>query len=370
MAKKKGKSFFTILLLIINLLFVLCLLVSYLAPYISPEKIWILAFFGLAYPIWLAVNLLFVLLWLLLWKRYIWISILAIALGFTFLLASFQFRSLVAPPAGSMKILSYNVHSLYGISPEKSGKRTRSEVSNLLIAEKPDFACIQEFYVRSDDSTEIIGKFAASVYLPEYAYKNYYTIKDKKRVNAIVTVSKYPVVRTGSLRLNNLNVFAIFSDHLVGKDTIRVYNLHLKSINLGDDDYSFYAHLTETEKKAPEGLKDGSIKIIAKLRRAFALRAQQVDILVAHIHDSPYPVIICGDFNDSPTSYTYHEMTAGLNDSFRKAGKGIFGNTYAGKFPSFRIDYILYGSPFKAFSYKRYNTDLSDHYPISVYLKY
>lgn len=372
MAKKKGRSLFTIFLLILNIFFILCLLVSYLAPYVSPGKIWIIAFFGLAYPVWLIINLFFALIWLLLWKRYFWLPVLAILAGTTFLLSNFQFRNKVTPPAGSLKFISYNVHSLYGIShdKEKKRKKTRPEVTTFIASEKPDFACIQEFSIKWYDSLNVVDKFAQQVHLPYYTYKNYYNIKDNKGINAIATFSRFPILKTGSLRITNLNVFAVYSDHLVGKDTVRIYNLHLKSINLGDDDYSFYANLTEAENKIPEGSAGRFFRIIYKLKRAFELRAKQVDILTEHIQASPYPVIICGDFNDSPVSYTYHQLSSGLNDAFEKAGNGILGTTYAGRFPSFRIDYILFGDSFRAFSYKKYDTDLSDHYPISVYLLY
>ena len=108
--------------------------------------------------------------------------------------------------------------------------------------------------------------------------------------------------------------------------------------------------------------------IYSKLKKAFIIRANQVDVLKDYITRSPYPVIVCGDFNDTPGSYTYHQMTIGLHDSFCRAGSGFLGSTYAGNFPSFRIDYILYDDAFTANSYSRSDFDLSDHYPVQVFL--
>ena len=105
------------------------------------------------------------------------------------------------------------------------------------------------------------------------------------------------------------------------------------------------------------------------MKKAFVIRANQVDILKRNIDHSPYPVIICGDFNDTPASYTYHEMTAGFHDSFCKAGTGFLGSTYAGNFPSFRIDYILYDDAFTASNYSKNSINFSDHYPVQVFLK-
>ena len=82
----------------------------------------------------------------------------------------------------------------------------------------------------------------------------------------------------------------------------------------------------------------------SRLKTAFTMRAEQAQIIANYIKDSPHPVIVMGDFNDTPQSYAYRKIKKGLNDSFRKSGRG-FGNTYAGELPSFRIDYIMYGPP-------------------------
>lgn len=369
--KNKRRTFLTSFILLINLVFVVCLLISYLAPYVSPEKYWIIAFFGLAYPVFLAVNLLFVGIWLITWKKYIFISLITIAGGYSHLFGMIRFIPKdTEAPKGSFKILTYNVHSLYGVSKERYGQGIHTDVTNFIASEKPDVVCIQEFLARSPDSNSILPSFAAAINLPHYAYKNYNPIKDGRRVNAIATFSRYPILENGFIRLNRSNVFAIYSDMVIGRDTIRLYNLHLKSISLGPEDYSVYSMLTvpdaEKEKEIP--IREGSLKIFYKLKNAFIIRAKQVDILADQIRESPYPVIICGDFNDTPGSYTFHQISRGLEDSFRKAGTSSFGNTYAGKFPSFRIDYILYSKIYKAYRYQRYDIDISDHYPISVHL--
>jgi endonuclease/exonuclease/phosphatase family metal-dependent hydrolase len=93
-------------------------------------------------------------------------------------------------------------------------------------------------------------------------------------------------------------------------------------------------------------------------------RAEQAATLKASISISPYPVIVCGDFNDPPGSFTYHTVSGGLKDSFVESGKGT-ANTYNGKLPSFRIDYILYSPVFKSYNFKVTNIDHSDHFPVS-----
>jgi len=362
---------------ILNLLAVMALLFAYAASYISPARYWFFAFFGLAYPYLLLLNLFFVLVWFLFWKRFIWISIIVILMGFNHILSIIQFRkpSSQNVPAGSIKIMSYNVHSLYEIPKSnekgKAKERMLSKVTDFLVQQNPDILCIQEFFLRSEDSLKVLQKFTGRIHTHYYSIKNYMEMKDKRKIFAIATFSRYPITGMGHLQTNDHKIFAIYTDLVMGKDTIRVYNIHLKSIRFGKDDYSFYAQLTDQIKDPYENidLSQGVFMIVSKLKKAFVIRANQVDVLKKNIIHSPYPVIICGDFNDTPASYTYHEMTSGFHDSFRKAGTGFLNSTYAGNFPSFRIDYILYDDAFTASNYSKNSINLSDHYPIQVFLK-
>jgi endonuclease/exonuclease/phosphatase (EEP) superfamily protein YafD len=99
-----------------------------------------------------------------------------------------------------------------------------------------------------------------------------------------------------------------------------------------------------------------------KLKTAYIKRAEQAKKVTHHRKSSPYPVIVCGDFNDTPVSFAYHKMSTGLKDAFLQKGKGR-GNTYLGRF-SLRIDYILYSNGIEALEFDKIEAELSDHYPI------
>ncbi len=86
-------------------------------------------------------------------------------------------------------------------------------------------------------------------------------------------------------------------------------------------------------------------------------------IPLSNIQKSPYPAIICGDFNDTPMSYTYWKLSRGRRDSFKDAGKG-FGATYSMLQPLLRIDYILSPKDVRATSHKIVKLKYSDHYPV------
>jgi endonuclease/exonuclease/phosphatase family metal-dependent hydrolase len=368
--KSAKRSFFKSFMVVVNLLVILCTLLSYAARYISPAMYWIFAFFGIAYPFFLILNIFFVIFWILLFKKYFLLSLITILIGYSHIQSFFpvRFTKTRSLTSGAMKVLTFNVHSLYGKTNHDYDPHTPSKVMDFIAKEKPDVLCIQEFYAVGQDYQKILEHFTARIGIDHYYFHNYFDVTEMKKINALAIFSKYPIARTGSVKFMDRNTMAIYTDIIVKSDTFRIYNLHLESIRFGDEDYSFYSHLTTA---ATENVKltTGSMKIFGKLKKAFILRADQVDILKKQINKSPYPVIVCGDFNDTPFSYTYATLEKDLNDSFRTASSDLFGSTYAGKFPAYRIDYILFDDHFVSSDYTRYNTDLSDHYPVSVYLK-
>lgn len=366
----KHRSLLIKILFFINICVAAGLIVSYLSGVISPGKFWYAAFFGLSYPLLLILNLLFALIWLISWNRFIFVSLITIAAGYNSLLAIYPVRFSGSGEIHGKKIrvVSFNIHNLYGINPKDTKPAIKDRIIGFLAGQQADIICLQEFYARGEDFSRTMTKYANSVNLDYFSFRNYHEFKNKNQIEAIATFSRFPVVNSGSFQLPGQSLFAIFSDLVLDRDTVRVYNLHLESIRFGKDDYSFYSGLTEPDIEESTPLQEGSKRIFWKLRRAFILRARQVDILKAHLATCRYPVILAGDFNDTPTSYTYHQLTRKLTDSFVESGRGLFMPTYAGNWPSFRIDYILHSDGFRSQAYELFRVDLSDHYPIAVNL--
>ncbi len=366
----KGRAILKSVLFFLNLCAVGGLVASYLSGNISPDKFWILAFFGLAYPVFLIINIVFVLFWLITWKKYVFVSLIAIVAGYQSLLTIYPVRfSRPASQTGAkIKIVSFNIHSLYGTQRADSKQKTKSKVTEFLTGQNADIICLQEFYAIGEDFSQTLSKFANSIHLDYYAFKNYQEFSNKRKINAIATFSRFPIVNFGCLRIPERSHYAVFSDIVMNGDTVRIYNLHLESIRFGYEDYTFYSNLIEPDQEETTPIKEGSKRLLWKLRKAFIIRSKQVNILAAHIASCRYPVILAGDFNDTPSSYTYNQLTKKLADSFVESGHGLFMTTYAGKFPSFRIDYILHSEKFKALSYATFHEDMSDHYPITATL--
>jgi len=221
-----------------------------------------------------------------------------------------------------------------------------------------NIVCLQEFY-----STKLNGKNAEDSLIKGSVLKNShisFTTKKNRTFNyGIATFTSYPVLDRGEVKLEKDENFCIYTDLLVDNDTLRVYNIHLESIHLGYDDYHLIENLNNTDTFNVQGIKS----ILMKLKKGYKLRAQQADIIAAHTQKCPYPLILCGDFNDTPVSYVYHRLVENKLDAFRESGNGI-SSTYINKFSTFRIDFIMHTVHLKAFDYQAPRIELSDHYPI------
>jgi endonuclease/exonuclease/phosphatase family metal-dependent hydrolase len=192
-----------------------------------------------------------------------------------------------------------------------------------------------------------------------YHYIKYTSLKPNSNFG-IATFSKYPIVGGGDILFEKTYNLCIYTDIYINKDTVRVYNNHLQSVRFLKQHYELVDSLKfPYHQKQFHGIWD----ITTRLKLAFKLRAMQAETIAVHIKRSPYPVMVCGDFNDTPVSYTYQTIRNNLNDAFEEAGSG-FGHTYLGRFPSYRIDYILFDNNFGATNYRSPKLELSEHYPV------
>lgn len=364
---RKGKRhFFNRIAMFCNHLVVIALLVSYMAPHVSPERFWIIAFFGLFYPVLLVLNFLFIIYWAIQIKKRALYSFLIILVGFSNLHSYVQFTSNNTPDVSKklIKVMSYNV-KVFDLYDWNHNIDTRNKIFQLIKNEVPEIACFQEYFHRDSsklantDSLLKLSKF-------KYAHIEYTTTVKKEHHFGIATFSFYPILNKGKIDFGyHSNNVCIYTDILYLKDTLRIYNMHLQSIAFSKEDYKYLDDLeNDVETEDIEHTKS----ILTRLKLAFVKRAKQADLIHASIASSPYPVIICGDFNDTPASYTKNTIATNLSDAFIESGNG-FGRTYIGKFPSFRIDYILHSKQFKAYHFRTIREELSDHYPVVCYLE-
>jgi endonuclease/exonuclease/phosphatase family metal-dependent hydrolase len=237
---------------------------------------------------------------------------------------------------------------------------------NYLIRADADIFCFQEYF-QQDHRRFSVTDSLKKMLRAKYVYTDYFHSVNNSVHFGLAIYSAFPIINSGKVACSNSRSdYAVFSDILWEGMLVRVYNVHLESIHFGTEDYTFYSEFSQNPIENKQ-LGTGTSRISRKLYHAFSYRAVQADEISAHIQRSPYPVIVCGDFNDTPCSYTYHRMASGLKDAFVEAGLGL-GKTYTGIFPSYRIDYILYNRYFKAYQYLTDRITYSDHYPISTVL--
>jgi endonuclease/exonuclease/phosphatase family metal-dependent hydrolase len=368
-------SFFGKTLLFLNVLAVLFLSVTYLSAHISPSVFWPIAFAALLYPAALIINVFFVILWILFRRWLFLISLVAILVGYGHVLSFVQWNNInkPLPETGiNLHVLSYNVRvfDLYNYGPQWQLNFTqRNNIFRFFDKNDFDILCLQEFvYDKS-------GAFKTLDTLPRFLKARHihtgYT-RSSKGVNffGLATLSKFPIINKGMIKFpTGAGNLCIFSDIVVGKDTLRVYNVHFESIGLSPEDLLFVENMTNVEQISDRrALQTGSVQILRRMRRAYIHRAAQVELVAQSIAACPYPVILAGDFNDTPASYAYARLTALLSDAFL-SGRGT-GQTYVGNLPGFRIDYVLHSQEFSPFNFRTVNQKYSDHYPISVWLNF
>lgn len=365
--KRKGKRyFFNQIAMFCNHLAAIALLVAYLAPHVSPENFWFIAFFGLGYPVLVIVNILFILYWSVQLKKRGFYSLIIILAGFNNLHHYVQLTVNNTPDHSKkiIKVMSYNV-KVFDLYNWSHNIETRDKMFQLINTESPEIGCFQEYFHRDSSkfaNTDSLLKFSNF----KYCHIEYTTTVRNDQHFGIATFSYYPIINKGKIDFGyHSNNICIYSDIVLGKDTMRVYNMHLQSIAFSPDDYKYIDNL---QKDVQTEDMEHSKNILKRLKRAFVKRARQADIIEASISGSPYPVIVCGDFNDTPASYTYNTISNKLSDAFVESGNG-FGRSYIGAFPSFRIDYILHSDQFKAYNFKTIREELSDHFPVVTYLE-
>lgn len=375
---KRIKTILSAAFRIVYFIFLISLFLSYFAPYANPKSFWLFAFFGLAFPWLLLANLLFLIWWIIRWKKLYWLSLAVILTGWFNMKNLFHVASPLAPfsqgsgenSSGSkagdaIKILSFNVKD-FNLYDWNHDKKTKNKIFSLLRKESADIVCLQEYFQGDSGYYETTDSVIKATQTPDNHIKYTYT-KKKTHHWGIATFSKYPIIFKGKVPFKyKSNNICIFSDLKIGRDTVRVYNMHLQSISFNNSDYKFIEALKENNDTLDaEDIEIGSKNILRRIKRAFVKRATQTEKILAHINACKYPVIICGDFNDTPFSYTYHEFAEKYEDSFKESGSGI-GNTYIGVMPSYRIDYIFHSPQFTATGFKVLPDELSDHYPVST----
>ncbi len=306
-------------------------------------------------------------------KKKLWLILLMTGMLFLPVLKKFTALHLIQTDSTSksLSILSWNVR-LFDLYNWSENTKTKQKMFEFLKQRESSFYCFQEYYRQFKPLKE--NNFATTSHLKQELHcsfvHEYFIKKNKHHAFGMATFSKYPIVNKGEVLFGDSSTnMCLFTDVLIKQDTIRIYNAHLASVRLENKEYNFLDRLTSDQADRPatnNELRLSVVNIYKRLLKAYTLRRKQVNMLSAHIEQSPHPSIFVGDFNDTPSSYTYNKISKKYADAFLKKGFG-FGKTLNTLWSFFRIDYIFLDSDFfDIIDYKRYKVDYSDHFPITA----
>lgn len=322
---------------------------AYSASYVSPFSYWPLAFLGLLYP-WLAlINVFFILYWLP-GKRRIWalLSLLTLLAGWGHLqgLIGFHGQDPKGDGHSQLRILSYNVRMFQPYHAKSVQMIEPPEWKSSLDRYRPDILCMQEYdHGPAFNTTELCRKAGMVHHV-------------RKNGGELAIFSKNPILNASTHMFSKMYGFQ-FADIRYGEKTVRIYNVHLQSNSIT----GIAARVVEKGSLREKSTWRDIRGMLSRYRRAARIREEQAAVIARHIRSSPYPVVLCGDLNDVPQSYVYHQIGANLQDAFRVRGKGL-GTTYAGPIPGLRIDVVLADPRLKVLSCRIGKAEFSDHRPI------
>lgn len=353
----KFKFFFTSNIVIACLSFL-----ALIATYINPHHFPYLGFFTWTLPLWLLLHLLYVGYWIWQGKKIIvWISLLSLVFCWQPIRASFQV-SIPIEDAKGLKVLSYNarVFNVYNHLGKKDQWKSTQKMTEWIVNKEFDIMCFQEFYYEPDHKIfNTIYNLKTKRKYYHYFYKTYTNRIDGQFGLAIF--SKYKIINHGLINYDKKsNNQIIFIDIIKGKDTLRVYNAHLVSNSIEDQEIPDAEFSQKSQQKATS--------LGRTLKRSFGKRGKQVDSLSKHMEACKHKAILCGDFNDLPYSYTYRTLSSHMESTFEAKGNG-FGFTFNGKIPFLRIDHIFVSEGIETRSFNTHkDVKYSDHCPISAVL--
>lgn len=314
---------------VVALLFVVTLLV----PRLDPRSWGEISTLGLIAPFVYGAQAFVTLYWIMRWRVWLAVPMILLSMVGLFNVSTFykmEFRRTYAEPKydrAAIKVLNYNVRSFI----DDEGNRNIDSMVAMIKSINPDILCFQEFGFK--DALDTMLKSMHS--LPK-------TLNRHNLSPAIY--SRYPIISAG--RIDTMKEF-LWADLLVRNDTLRVFNLHMHSTTIRRADNQYIEnHEYIDDEESEQQLRS----MLSRLTENNKLRAAQVDTISHIISQSPYPVIVCADFNDTPVSYTYRQLSRRMRDSFREKGRG-YAHTYRGFFDMLRIDYVLCSKQFEVLSY-------------------
>ncbi len=355
-------------LFIANSIVAIAMLFAAWSPWlIDPREhsLWSLAGFSL--PFFFALNLPFVVIWILFKWRYSLLSLVAMACCQPQLKAYCPLQwGQQEIPEEALKILSYNVMGFDRLI--KDSTVHKNPILDYIKTQDADIVCLQEYRFSKKQNASHLSEEDIRKVLDQYPY--YVQMEtNKQRLSGahLAVFSKFPILSSQNISFRNSSNGSSIHEILIGKDTVTLVNNHLESNKLTKEDKVIYEDIINNPEK--ENVSAGGKMLLRKLAEATEIRAAQADTIAEILSQKTHPtVVICGDFNDIPVSYTHRIMQGERKDAYIEAGSGPGISYNQNKF-YFRIDNILISQNLQALKCRvDRSIKESDHYPIWAYI--
>lgn len=333
---------------VLNIILIVVTFIAYVLPFLAPKIFPLLSVVTLFMPVFFILNAFFFLYWGLQLKKRMMLSGLVLLIGITFINKFYKFTSKeYTESENDFVVMSYNVR-LFNLFKWQDKADIPETILAFINDKNPDILCVQEY------------SNSAHIDLKVYPHRTIFMDGDQIKTGQAI-FSKYPILDQGKIVFPNSNNNVVYADIKRGKDIIRVYNMHLQSIKISPDVNEISDNIDVIDKEKSQAM-------FMRISKAFKQQQQQAEILKENLKECEYPVIICGDMNNSAFSYVYRIIKGRLRDSFEEAGKG-FGQTFRFKYYPARIDYIFADRKMQVKKFETFpEFDNSDHFPIMAKL--
>lgn len=331
------------------------LVISILASVLNPAAHHFFSIVALFFPLLFIINGLFLIFFIIKKSKLAYISLILLLSGLyqVSLIYTISNTNDTVAIEASIKLITYNTGNVDTLNIFQK----RKQLFENLFFDNSNIICLQEFTPNEETDIVILEGFEHKLNV------DYYGIVGGDS-SGLSIYTNYEIIKYGWLKQDHEDTYALWSDMIISEDTMRLINVQLQSIRLEDDELE-----SMTEASKIFNLPYKIISIFSKLKRGFVWREEQVRKLENLISNSNHPVVLCGDFNDPPSSSTYRQLAKLLNDSFLIKGNG-FGFTYAGRLPLLRIDYVMVSEDVIVLDYQMFDKTFSDHYPVKIEVEF
>ena len=347
MKRLKGIEIIDIIAFLITLIIFILAVGGSISGYVRPHHFKWLAIANNLLPITIISSIVLMLFWLIRRSWGFLLPLFSIIINTYTLLSIFQFRGekeiIAYNNQDIIKVINYNIHEFRHLS----GYEGAANIAEFIKEEAPDILSLQEYKNATHlNSNEMKGFF-------DHIPHKYIVYPDDNHLGLAI-MSKYKIIRKGKIDFEDSANRVIWADLSTDRGLIRVINFHLQTTSFA------------LQRERDEDL----FKSISQIKHNNEMRAIQAEEVKLLADTTAHPIIICGDMNDTPSSYAYTKIKVEkVADGFREAGSKM-GGTYRGMFGLFRIDYIFHSTEFKSVRYTTPDKEWSDHKPVISELVY